>query len=67
MFRIAFVIASLVFMATPPVAHAQNEKPIKRGANCKCAKELYGIERVNGRCSWNKFQADAIMACAAKK
>ena len=58
---IGFAIVTLGFPSQPMAQAA------KKAALCQCAKELFGIEIKNGRCTWNNRQADPISVCAAKK
>jgi hypothetical protein len=60
-------IAAL-FVITATAASAQNyPQPVERGAHCKCARTLFGIQSVNGYCHWDNRLADAINDCAARQ
>ncbi|MCR4521788.1 MULTISPECIES: hypothetical protein [Bosea] len=60
-------IAAL-FVMTVTSAIAQNyPRPVERGAHCKCARMLFGIQSVNGYCHWSDRLSNEINACAAQQ
>lgn len=62
----AMIAALFVMTATTAIAQ-DYPRPVERGAHCRCARMLFGIQSVNGYCHWSNRLADEINACAARQ